>query len=1188
MSGAALPPGVGSASTRWLFSQHFLTERLVEWNEFNSIDATRLHYELRGLWEREQATLRADANEGLTEERFIRPVLKELGHAFTLFPEIPGARRTPDYLFYATEADRSAAELGGPAAKVERALAVGDAKRFDLALDRRSVDGDPVAQVRDYVLLSRRPFGILTNGRLWRLYARESALVERACHEVDLVALLEEGDPLDLRYFLAFFGVQAFLPGLDGRTLLERALEDSELHAVEVSAALEQAVFAAVPTIADGLLGDEPRTRESLDLAFANALVFLYRTLFCLFAEARDLLPVADPGYRHYSILQQRLEVATLLDARRYLSTTNDGLFATLRALFRMIDRGEAALGVTEYDGGLFDPAQHPWLEGRSVPDALLAPALDGIYRVGGAFVDYRDLSVRTLGTVYERLLAWELVESDDSLALAESPRRHELGSYFTPEPIVDAIVERTLDPLVSRRSEEIREHGLAESDALEALLSVRVLDPAMGSAHFLVGAAEFLAQAIATDPSYDGDLSLADLRRLVAERCLYGVDLNPLAVELARLSLWLVTAREGEPLTFLGNLRVGDSLVGADSETLLDRTTGLLETHLAAAAGELLRETTELQQRVTHTGTDAREKRRLAERIDGLRLPLEVFAEQAIEHLRPPANRPRLHWPIEFPEVFVDERGEPRDDGGFDAVIGNPPYIRVQELGRDLADYCRARFATARGSFDAYVVFLERGLGLLSPHGRLGFIVPNKLFKLDYGERLRGALSAGALVDEVLDFGASQVFTEATNYTCLLVLDRGGVEELSYRRIQGTRDELLAELAAPSTVPAQRFPTRTLGGAPWVLVPPEEAAVIRTSSEGSERLDAVTRQIFQGLITSADDVYVLEDRGERSGLRVVYSRASDRELEIEPDLLHPLASGEDTGHYAFRALVDSLLFPYAREADAMRLLSRDELTHVPRTWGYLEQHEGRLRARENGRMDHDRWYAFGRTQSLGLHDSPKLGVAATVKRLEVSADLEGDVYFHNVRVNGILGAERGLGLPTVLVLLNSRLLDWIFRRGSAHHANDYYAANKQFIAGLPIRIPSGRQGGELEALGRRLHDLAASTAEERGSFLRWLASTVGAPRASLLRRRELAGYEVVGADRVVGALNRMRNQLAVDPRERAVRELIEAEHRRSVERLRPVLDELTSAEREADAQVYELYELPTHMRALVEAEYET
>lgn len=183
-----------------------------------------------------------------------------------------------------------------------------------------------------------------------------------------------------------------------------------------------------------------------------------------------------------------------------------------------------------------------------------------------------------------------------------------------------------------------------------------------------------------------------------------------------------------------------------------------------------------------------------------------------------------------------------------------------------------------------------------------------------------------------------------------------------------------------------------------------------------------------------------------------------------------------------------------------MRLLSRDELNHFSRTWAYLEEHEARLRAREGGRMDHDRWYAFGRTQNLGLHDSPKLGVAATVKRLEIAADLEGAVYFHNVRVNGILGLERGLSLETLLLLLNSRLLDWIFRRGAADHANDYYAANKQFIAGLPIRIPSASQAGEIDALGRRLHDLAASAADERGAFLRWLASTTGAPRAALLR----------------------------------------------------------------------------------------
>ena len=153
----------------------------------------------------------------------------------------------------------------------------------------------------------------------------------------------------------------------------------------------------------------------------------------------------------------------------------------------------------------------------------------------------------------------------------------------------------------------------------------------------------------------------------------------------------------------------------------------------------------------------------------------MEVLAEQAIERFRPPAGRPLFHWPLEFPEVFVDELGEPRENGGFDAVIGNPPYIRVQEIGREMADYCRARFTCASGSFDAYLHLLERGIGLLAPHGRLGFIVPNKLFKLDLAGRLRELLSQRELVDEVIDFGASQLFAGATNYTCILVLDAAG-----------------------------------------------------------------------------------------------------------------------------------------------------------------------------------------------------------------------------------------------------------------------------------------------------------------------------------------------------------------------------------------------------------------------------
>ena len=782
--------------------------------------------------------------------------------------------------------------------------------------------------------------------------------------------------------------------------------------------------------------------------------MFLYRLLFCLFAESRGLLPIDNPDYRRYSAAQQRLDLVSTIDERRHLSQTSDTLFSELRALFRTIDKGEPGLGVTEYDGGLFDPQSHPWLEGRSVPDATLAPALDGIYRVGGELVDYRNLSVRTLGSVYEQLLAWELVERDGALVLVESPRRHELGAYFTPEPVVDAIVSRTLDPVMSRLSAAAREQGLTGEEALDVLLGARVLDPAMGSGHFLVGAVEFVTQSIATDPSYGGDLSLGELRRLVAERCLYGVDLNPLAVELARLSLWLVTAREGEPLTFLGNLRVGDSLVGADNQTLLDPMTGLLEQHLALAAGELLRQVSELRERATRTGADAREKRRLASQIEALRLPLEVFATQSLERFQPPAGRPEFHWPLEFPEAFVDERGEPRQGAGFDAVIGNPPYIRVQEIGRDMANYCRARFTCASGSFDAYLVFLQRGIDLLAPRGRLGFIVPNKLFKLDFAGRLRELLAERELIDEVIDFGSSQLFAGATNYTCILVLDAGGVEQLAYRRLTGTREHVLEGLSSAESIPAERFVTRAFGRDPWPLVPPEEAALLRAAAAEAERLDAVTSAIFTGLQTNDNPVYVLEDRGWRGGRRLVWSVASDNELELEPDLLHPLASGVDVERYAFRPLESLLLFPYRRDKGQMRPLAEDELAALPLTNAYLRSHEDRLRGRERGRMDHAAWYAYVYPKSLGLHDLPKLGVAATVQRLEVAADLEGAVYFHNVRVNGILGRDDGLQLTALLAILNARLLDWIFRRTAAEHANDYYAANKQFIAGLPICLP--------------------------------------------------------------------------------------------------------------------------------------
>ena len=370
---------LGAFENRRLFSANFLFERLPEWPELSAAADQDLHRTLQELWTVERGGL-STANEAQTEERLVKPVLAALGFAYTVQAGLATAtgRRQPDYALFLGDERRAEADRLEGGARYDLAVAVADAKRFDRPLDgrgRASDDrDDPVAQIINYVSITKRRWGILTNGRLWRLYAAEGDLVEGACYQVDLVALLEQDDPTAFAYFAAFFAAAAFVQDVDGRCFLDRALSDSRANAVRVGDALERQVFAAVPLIAEGLLGHDERTPQTLAVAFDHALVFLYRLLFCLYAEARRLLPVEHAHYRPYSLLTQRRELARDVDACRIFSLRSDDLYGDLRALFTMVGEGEDDLGVNEYDGGLFSAAAHPWLVGRSVPRPHASP----------------------------------------------------------------------------------------------------------------------------------------------------------------------------------------------------------------------------------------------------------------------------------------------------------------------------------------------------------------------------------------------------------------------------------------------------------------------------------------------------------------------------------------------------------------------------------------------------------------------------------------------------------------------------------------------------------------------------------------------------------------------------------------------------------------------------------------------
>jgi hypothetical protein len=223
----------------------------------------------------------------------------------------------------------------------------------------------------------------------------------------------------------------------------------------------------------------------------------------------------------------------------------------------------------------------------------------------------------------------------------------------------------------------------------------------------------------------------------------------------------------------------------------------------------------------------------------------------------------------------------------------------------------------------------------------------------------------------------------------------------------------------------------------------------------------------------------------------------------------------------------------------------------------------------------------------MSLHDIPKLGVAATVEHLEIAPDPDGAVYFHNVRVNGILPSEEGPGIWQLLGLLNSRVLDFCFRRGAAEHANGHYAANKQFIAPLPVRIPDSGDAERLEALARDLWGLNRGRNDEIWGFRRWLGGAVGVPLRGLAGHTNLNAYYEMTGDEVLALLGRNRRRMEVNPGSRAFSEQLTREFDASVERLRPLDIEITQKESELETAVFDLYGMSSSQRESIDAEYD-
>ncbi|MCL5966985.1 MAG: Eco57I restriction-modification methylase domain-containing protein [Deltaproteobacteria bacterium] len=416
--------------------------------------------------------------------------------------------------------------------------------------------------------------------------------------------------------------------------------------------------------------------------------------------------------------------------------------------------------------------------------------------------------------------------------------------------------------------------------------------------------------------------------------------------------------------------------------------------------------------------------------------------------------------WEKEFPKIFSG------NDPGFDVVIGNPPYIRIQALKewapREVEFYKKKYLSASKGNYDIYVVFVEKGLSLLNTRGRLGFILPHKFFNAQYGQPLRGLVSNGRHLAEVVHFGDSQVFRGATTYTCLMFLDKAGAEQCRFVRVddlaawQGLNSKDVRTTKDASTPsPDGAVAASSITSAEWNFTVGEGSSLFERLNRMPVRLENVTDRIFQGIKTSADRIYIVEENRRNAKEVQIRSKETEKEHRLEPDLLHPLVKGGDSKRYRLSPTNRLILFPYApQKGGGVDLIPESTLKEkFPLTWAYLIENKPYLENRENRKMRGPQWYAYGRNQALDVMPLPKIFTPDIAARASFSLDETGQSFF----TGGVAGGYGILVLPDysreyVLGLLNSRLLEWIIRQSATRMRGGYFSFEARFIRGLPIR----------------------------------------------------------------------------------------------------------------------------------------
>lgn len=669
-----------------------------------------------------------------------------------------------------------------------------------------------------------------------------------------------------------------------------------------------------------------------------------------------------------------------------------------------------------------------------SIDNTVWKEIIENLYYPRSPF-EFSVMPTEILGNVYEQFLGKIIrLTKGHQAKIEEKPEVKKAGGiYYTPQYIVDYIIEKTLGKLCKDKTPKKVEE-------------IRILDPACGSGSFLLGAYNYLLKW-----HLEYYVNLKDMKRLENKKIcrvkgewaltiqekkkilinnIYGVDIDPQAVEVTKLSL-LLRVLEGENKDVL-----------------------------------------EAQKKLFN-------ERALPDLDDNIKWGNSLIGPEIYDNNDLELNEDQIYRINDFD--WYDEFDVIMNDGGFDAIIGNPPYISIQKLKSfypEEVEYYQQNYQTASSkNVDIYVPFIERSISsLLKTEGYLGFICPNRFFNSEYGHNLREFIKNYNLY-QLVNFRHYFVFKNADTYTCLLFIQNKEQDKnIQYKEFRGIYNDEESYVTyclnnvneSEDLFIIDKLKTEFMNEKNWYFMTEEEKKVFDKIIQNT-KFENCYEEFYVGIQTSKDPVYILEYINETDKEYRLYSKELDKKINLEKGIVRPVIDNTNINPYYIEPTKFYVIFPYKIEDNQAKLYSKKELMNLfPKTWNYLSENRKVLSDRENGKFKGKEWYRFGRNQNIAKQHYSKMLMPHVVKKAAAAIDEEGEYCLDNVGANGLILKDNVNEHPYYfLAIINNPITSFFISKTSIFLSGGYHATNKQFAGQIPIKCVDFTDSKELSSYNK-------------------------------------------------------------------------------------------------------------------------